>query len=270
MMALQFYKSYSRRRWQRFYSLVLLLLICTFSLRFVSIDVSKFNGALGIFFKVITEDYLHPNLDYVRNTTFLNSFIESIKMTFLGWSIGIIVSLPIAVVSAYSINKCNWMGHSLGRALFIVARSVHEMIWAILFVSVFGYGPLAGSLALVMMTIGFAGKLFVEEIDTVSMKPIEAIQAAGASMLQVVVYGALPQIKGRLLGISVYAIDNAFRASTILGFFGAGGMGTHLRETTQTLAYSETAAILLFIVFVVSLSEILSASFRYIIKASNL
>ncbi len=150
----------------------------------------------------------------------------------------------------------------------MACRSVHEMIWTILLVMVLGFGMLPGALALTLYCIGFAGKLFSESIEAIRPGQVEAIRATGANQLQVFVYAVLPQVRVAWTGISIYSWDVIFRAATVVGFFGAGGMGWYLRESVQRVASKDVAAILLSIIVVVVLSELLSAWLRkHIAKA---
>ena len=149
-------------------------------------------------------------------------------------------------------------------------RSVHEMIWAIIFVTILGFGMLAGVLALTLFCIGFAGKLFSEEIEAIDTGPVEAIQATGASKLAVMTYAVLPQVRVAWTGISIYTWDVAFRAATVVGFFGAGGMGWYLKRNVQQLDTERVAAILLSIVVLVVIAEFISAWARdRVMKAST-
>jgi phosphonate transport system permease protein len=133
------------------------------------------------------------------------------------------------------------------------------MIWTILFVSILGFGMLAGTLALALFCLGFAGKLFSEEIEAIDKGQVEAIRATGASHLQVFVFAVLPQVRVAWTGISIYTWDVAFRAATVVGFFGAGGMGWYLQRHVQQLDNERVAAIIISIVALVLVSEILSA-----------
>lgn len=99
-----------------------------------------------------------------------------------------------------------------------------------------------------MLTIGFAGKLFSEEVEAINMGPVEAIRSTGGTPLQVMVYAVLPQVKVAWTGISIYSWDSAFRAATVLGYFGAGGMGWYLKQTIETLDNLRVSAILLSII----------------------
>ena len=127
---------------------------------------------------------------------------------------------------------------------------------------VLGFGSLAGVLALTMLCVGFAGKLFADEIEAINMGPVEALRAVGAGPLQVFHYAVLPQVRAAFVGIAIYTWDVAFRAATVVGFFGGGGMGLYLKRTVQQLETNSVAAILLTIVTLVCLAELLSGWLR--------
>ena len=150
----------------------------------------------------------------------------------------------------------------MAKFLIIFARSIHETIWTILFVTIVGFGMLAGTMALTMYCIGFFGKLFSEELENVDMKLVDTIRSNGANEFQVFAYGVWPQVKTAFTGILIYTWDVCFRASTIIGFFGAGGMGWYLKRNVLQLEYARTSAIILSIIVLVVFSEALSAYMR--------
>jgi phosphonate transport system permease protein len=152
--------------------------------------------------------------------------------------------------------------YPLARLVTMGFRAVHEMIWAILFVSILGYGMLAGVLALTFFCAGFAGKLFAEEIEAIDMGPAEAMRATGGNLFQVMVFGVFPQVRVAFTGIAIYTWDVAFRAATVVGFVGAGGMGWYLKRNVLQIETERVAAILISIVVLVLISEALSALAR--------
>lgn len=153
--------------------------------------------------------------------------------------------------------------YPVARLIIMGSRSVHEMIWAILFVTVLGFGMLPGVCALIMFCIGFAGKLFAEEIEMINKGPVDAIRSTGANPLQVVMYAVWPQVRVAWTGIAIYTWDVAFRAATVVGFFGAGGMGWYLKRNVQQIETERVAAILVSIVALVIVSEFISAWCRH-------
>ena len=119
-----------------------------------------------------------------------------------------------------------------------------------------------GVLALTFFCAGFAGKLFAEEIEAIDMGPVEAMRATGANLFQVIVFGVFPQVRVAFTGIGIYTWDVAFRAATVVGFVGAGGMGWYLKRAVLQIQSERVAAIILSIVVLVLVSEVVSALAR--------
>src|SRR3546814_15216852 len=118
---------------------------------------------------------------------------------------------------------------------------------------------LSGVMALTRFCVGFAGKLFADEIEAVDMGPVEAMRAAGANSFQVFVWAVLPQVRVAFTGIAIYTWDVAFRAATVVGFFGGGAMGWSLKRNIQQLDTYRVGAILLSSITLVLSAEFFSA-----------
>jgi len=151
---------------------------------------------------------------------------------------------------------------SLTRAIIAVSRSLQEIIIAILFVAMFGFGPFAGFLTLSFATIGFLAKLLAEDIEDIDESQAEAIRATGASWWQLVNYGVQPQVMPRLIGLSLYRLDINFRESAVIGIVGAGGIGATLNTSIDRYEFDSAGAILLIIIGIVMLAEYLSGYVR--------
>ncbi|MBM3385067.1 MAG: ABC transporter permease subunit [Betaproteobacteria bacterium] len=154
-----------------------------------------------------------------------------------------------------------WL-YAPARFVIMTCRSVHEMIWTILIVAIVGFGLLPGTLAMTLFCIGFSGKLLAEAIESIRKGQVEAVRSSGAGQLQVFVFAVLPQVRVAWTGIAIYTWDVVFRASTVVGFFGAGGMGFFLRESVQRVESQQVAAIILSIVAIVMAAEVFSAWVR--------
>lgn len=185
---------------------------------------------------------------------------ESLVMTLAATVIGIALSIPIGLGAAR--NVAPLPVYLLCRAIVAISRTFQEVIIAILFVAMFGFGPLAGVLTLAFVTIGFLAKLLAEDIEDTDRAPIEAIRATGASWLQLVNYGIQPQVMPRLIGLSVYRLDINFRESAVIGIVGAGGVGATLNTAFDRYEYDTAAAILITIIAIVMATEYLSSVVR--------
>ena len=260
-----------RREWSRyrhpqstirFAVLLAILAFLGYSIAFLNIDLSRLLGAFPRLAQILATRYFPPDMDYVSDAEFIHSVIRTLEMSLLGGFLGVACSIPLAWLAARNITISRRIAYPLGRFAIMGSRSIHETIWTILFVTVLGFGMLAGTLALTVFCIGFAGKLFSDELEAIDMGPVEAMRSVGASPLQVFQYAVLPQIRVAFTGIAIYTWDVAFRAATVVGFFGGGGMGWYLKRTTQQLESTRVAAILLVIIALVLLAELGSSWLR--------
>ena len=186
--------------------------------------------------------------------------IESLQIAVLSTALGILLSLPVGVIAARNISPL-WLSWT-GRVIIALCRSFHPMIIAILLVKAVGFGALAGVLSLVVASIGFIGKLFCEAIEEMSMKQVEAVRATGASWMNVMIMGVLPQVMARFIGFSAYQLDSNLRNSTMVGIVGGGGIGAALFTAYQRFDYDVVMTILLAIIAIILMSELLSGWLR--------
>jgi phosphonate transport system permease protein len=150
----------------------------------------------------------------------------------------------------------------MARGLLNTLRSIPELILGIIFVAAVGFGALPGVLALGLHSIGMVGKFFAEAIEHADPAPIEAARAAGASPLQVLLHGVLPQVLPQLADTSIYRWEYNFRASTVMGMVGAGGIGFELMGSLRIMQYQDVSAILLVILVMVTLVDAFSGYLR--------
>ncbi len=185
---------------------------------------------------------------------------ESLTMTFVATVIGIALAIPVGLGAARNIAPRPV--YFFCRTLIALSRTFQEIIIAILFVAMFGFGPLAGVFTLAFATIGFMAKLLAEDIEDAQNEPMEAIRATGASWLQWINYAVQPQVMPRLIGLSLYRLDINFRESAVIGIVGAGGIGATLNTSINRYDYDTSAAVLLIIIAIVLMSEYLSGYVR--------
>lgn len=199
-----------------------------------------------------------------RSSDIIEGMTESVIMTVTSTVVGIAISIPIALGAASNIAP---MPIYLACRFFIsISRALNEIIVAILFVAVFGFGPLAGFLTLSFATIGFLAKLLAEDIEDMNKVQAEAVKSTGASWLQWVNFGVQPQVMPRLIGLSIYRLDINFRESAVLGLVGAGGIGATLNTAFDRYEFGTVAAILIIIIVVVMALEYLSGLIRARVK----
>lgn len=203
--------------------------------------------------------FMQPNFTS-RFDEIVEGFAESMVMTVVATVLGIAVSVPIALGAARNIAPRPV--YYFCRGIIAVSRTFQEVIIAILFVAMFGFGPFAGVLTLVFATVGFLSKLLAEDIEDVDPGQVEAIRATGGSWLQLLNYGVQPQVMPRLIGLSLYRLDINFRESAVIGIVGAGGIGATLNTAFDRYEYDVAAAILVVIILVVMVAEYSSSFIR--------
>jgi len=186
--------------------------------------------------------------------------LESLWMTVVSTVIGIAVSIPIGLGAAKNIAPRTI--YYFCRGILAVSRSFQEIILAIFFVKLFGFGPFAGLITLSFATIGFYGKLLAEDIEDIDPSSAEAVRATGANWLQWINYGVQPQVMPRMIGLGLYRFDINFRESAVVGIVGAGGIGATLDTAFNRYEFGSAAAILLIIIGIVMLAEYSSGYIR--------
>lgn len=193
---------------------------------------------------------------FKRWALLIDNLIETVQIAIISSAFGVAISLPVGLCAARNLMP-DWFTWP-SRAFIAVCRSFHPVIFAILFVKAVGFGPLAGILTLIFASIGFVAKLFAEAIEEISLKPVEAMRAAGAPFMSVLVYSVLPQVLNRFIGFATYQTDANLRNSTMIGIVGAGGIGGTLAAAFQRFDYGFVCAILISIIALIMVSELLA------------
>ncbi len=195
--------------------------------------------------------------DFHRWQLLLDGIVESVQMATLSTALGAALGIPVAIMAARNVAPLPF--YLVGRATVSLGRTFHEIIVAIILVKAVGFGPLAGTLTLTLNSLGFFSKLLAEQIEQIDRGQVEAVRATGAVRGAVVLFGVLPQVLPRIIGLTVYQWDIHLRQSTIIGIVGAGGIGTTLYNSFSRYDYDFTLAILLVIVAIVCAGEWASA-----------
>ncbi len=195
-----------------------------------------------------------------RGDEIMDGILESLSMAAVSTVIGIALSVPVGLGAARNLAPAPV--YLVCRGIIAITRTFQEVIIAILFVKMFGFGPLAGMATLVVATVGFMAKLLAESIEGADSAQIEAIRATGGSWWQLVNYGVQPQVMPRFIGLSVYRLDINFRESAVIGIVGAGGIGATLNTAFDRYEFDTAAAILLVIIAIVMAAEYCSGHVR--------
>ena len=189
------------------------------------------------------------------------AMIETLNIATLGTLLTLIFAVPLALINASNVVASPIL-HWIARFFLVSSRSVNSLVWALLFVAIFGPGVLAGVLAIAFRSIGFVGKLLGEALEEINMGSIEALRATGAPWGSVMLKGYWPQVMPAFFSIVLFRWDINVRESAVLGLVGAGGIGVVLNDSMNLFQWQEVAMSLLAIFTVVVLAEIVVVNIR--------
>ncbi len=206
-------------------------------------------------------DFFEPNFRYWR--TYLDLMLETVQMAVWGSFLSILLAVPFGLMSSTNVAPA-WLPFPV-RRLMDALRAINELVFALIFVAAVGLGPLAGVMALAVHTTGTLAKLFSEAVEAIDPRPVEGIRATGASRLQEIIFGVIPQVLPLWISFSLYRFEANVRSATVLGIVGAGGIGMSLSESLRGFDYGSGAAILLIILATVSLLDVFGNFLRRVI-----
>jgi phosphonate transport system permease protein len=187
--------------------------------------------------------------------------IETLYVALWGNVLATMVGLPLGLLAAGTVTRSKIL-RSSAMGILNIFRSISELIWAILFVAAVGLGPFPGALALGMNYGGILGRLYAEAIENVDNGPIEAMEATGASRLQVILFAIFPQALPQFVTYNLYWFEVGVRSATVLGMVGAGGIGFELITSIRLFEWREVGLILLFILGMVTIIDHASTFIR--------
>lgn len=206
--------------------------------------------------------FFPPNWSYVLELG--KATFDTFLIGLLGTFLALVLSLPVAWFAAHNITPYLPVTYPLGRFIMTISRSVHEVVWALIFVAALGLGPFAGILALGLRSIGFVSKLTAEQIENIDYRPLEAIRATGGNAVDELLWGIIPQILPLFIGTAIFQWDINIRRATIIGIVGGGGLGLLFSIKMMAYQYSDATAVLVAILILVLSGEYLSTKLRRI------
>lgn len=192
----------------------------------------------------------------------MDSLLNTLLMAYLATVLGTTIGGALSFFAARNLSR-NYAAYWITRRVLEIARTVPDIVWALLFVLAFGIGPLPGVLAITMHTIGAQGKLFAEVNENISQLPIDGVRASGGNWFHEMRFGVLPQVLPNFMGYAFWRVELNVRSATIVGFVGAGGIGHDLFTSIQLLYFADAGAILLIVVVTIMLIDMISERFRH-------
>jgi phosphonate transport system permease protein len=203
-------------------------------------------------------DFLRPDFSDWR--LFLEKMLETVYIALWGTFLSTVFGIPFALLS--SSNVAPWWIVQPVRRVMDATRAINEIVFAILFVAAVGLGPFAGVMAVFIHNLGIISKLFSEAVEAIDPRPVEGIRSTGATRLQEIGYGIIPQVLPLWSSLTLYRFETNVRSATVLGIVGAGGIGFTFYESFRAFQYDRAAAVIVVVVVAVTLIDILSARLR--------
>jgi len=192
----------------------------------------------------------------------LDALFISLMMAFTATIVGTTIGGTLSFVASRNLMKNYWLYFAVRRVLEI-ARTVPDIVWALIFIYPFGVGPLAGVLALIVHTTGAQGKLFSEVNENIDSKPLEGIRASGGNWFEEIRFAVIPQVLPNFLSYTFWRLALNVQAATVMGFVAAGGIGYELITAIRLLYFLDVGAILLMIILTVFLIDMASEKMRH-------
>lgn len=189
------------------------------------------------------------------------ALLETLHIATLGTILAVLMALPLALLAAHNITPSAPLNY-LAKLMLVSSRSVNSLVWALLFVAIFGPGALAGTMAIAFRSIGFVGKLFGEALEEARPGSIEALKAAGAPWTSIYIKGYWPQVEPAFWAIALFRWDISVRESAVLGLVGAGGIGMVIDSAMNLFQWQRVAMVLVTIFAVVIIAEIVVTAIR--------
>ena len=186
--------------------------------------------------------------------------VGTIEIALLGTALAAALAIPLGFLSARNVAPPAL--YYVVRTALNFFRSIDTLVYALLFVAAVGLGPFPGMLAVVAYTTTSLAKLYSETIEGIEPGPVDAIRATGATRLQVLRFGVLPQVLPLFLSYVLYRFESNVRAATVLGFVGAGGIGLYLQTYLRMIDYPSASTVLLVTVAMVMVVDFVSARIR--------
>ncbi|KPL66872.1 phosphonate ABC transporter permease [Erythrobacter sp. SG61-1L] len=207
----------------------------------------------------VTKTYLVRPLGYVGHVAI--KILETLEIALWGTLVGIVLGLPLAMLGARNITRQGGV-RFLARSVVSFLRAVPELISALFLVIAYGFGPIAGFMALGLHAAGALGKFYADDMENADPRPQEALAAIGAGQLAIWRLSVLPQVMPQFIGATLYVLDRNVRMATVIGLVGGGGIGQELKGRYDMFEYGHVGTILIAIFLVVLVLDHISARLR--------
>ena len=207
---------------------------------------------------ILGQDFLQP--DFRRWEFYLDKMLETTAIAIWGTLLAVILGIPFGILSSENVVP-TWVSFPV-RRLMDACRAINELVFALIFIAAVGLGPFAGVLAIFIHTTGVIAKLFSDAVEAIDPGPVEGIRATGATRVQEVIFGIIPQVMPLWISYTLYRFESNVRSATVIGLVGGGGIGMTFNELMRSFRYDQAGAILIIIIVTVSVLDLVSGAIR--------
>jgi phosphonate transport system permease protein len=271
VLAADYQRVVLRRRRQSFLVLAILAVLIAIAGRIGEVDlknlidnISNFTSYFGRIIPKLSVAHFGADVaDWYWNITgWLKLLLDTILIAYLGTLVGAGGAFVMASLATVNLAPSVPLRWGIKR-IFEFCRTVPDLVFALMFVSAFGLGPLAGILAIAIHTFGTLGKLFTEALENIDMKPVEGVRSTGSRFVETVRFGALPQVMSTFASYTLLRFEINVRSGSVVGMVGAGGIGQDLFVAIRKFYYTDVSAILLMIIVCVAVIDLVTERVRH-------
>ena len=241
----------------RFVSFLVLLALVVWSVQVTIVEDTDWER-IGSLSQIMTDVSRFIGIDFQLIPSLWAPALETFMIATMGTLLGVVICIPAIWFGALNVTPIKPITYPLARIAMTLSRSVHEIVWALIFVSAVGLGALAGVLAIAARSLGFIAKISAEAIENIDPKPVEAIRALGGNNLQVMLFAILPQVMPVIVGVMIFEWEINIRRSAVLGLVGAGGLGLVFFRQMNTFNFPGVTTVILAILALIMLGEVVS------------
>jgi phosphonate transport system permease protein len=271
VLVADYQRAVGRRRRQSLLVLAVLAVLIVVAGRFGEVDlknlidnISNFTSYFGRILPKLSVAHFGADVaDWYWNLTgWLKLLLDTVLIAYLGTLIGAVGAFTMAFLAAINLAPSGALRWSIKR-VFEFCRTVPNLVFALMFVSAFGLGPLAGILAIAIHSFGTLGKLFTEALENIDMKPVEGVRSTGSRFIEAMRFGALPQVMSTFASYTLLRFEINVREGSVVGMVGAGGIGQDLFVAIRKFYYTDVSAILLMIIVCVAVIDLVTERIRH-------
>jgi len=246
------------KKFKHYITIATIIILLFWAMGNVDIDIIDMFRSIPNLFDLLNSAF-PPDISILPKV--VKPLLETLQIALIAIVLSSIAAVPCALVASKNIVKRKSITHTM-KIILGLLRGVPPLLYALIFISIVGLGPLAGILALTAHVTGALARFISESIETLDMNPIEAMKIDGANKIQTIIYGVIPGVGPFIAGYILYYAEYCIRTSTILGLVGAGGIGFMLINAVHLFQFQKAAMIFIVVLVIIIIADKLSSMLR--------